>query len=173
MSRVSLSFRAGARPRLSQSPVPGTDRPSDAGILAGPRKLHQPQHVSPLQRCGESGSSKARDRVSRLGATPWRLSPAAVALRDPRRRPRPPLYRDFPRLCSRSPGASRCVTTTPQLSLPDGALPRAKGAKRGGMCRDQRSLQSDTLWSLSNKFDARGQCSANSSAPADPRGRLI
>jgi hypothetical protein len=97
-----------------------------------------------------------------------------VALRDrPRRHPRPPLYWDFPRLCSRSPGASRCVTTTPQRSLPDGALPRAKGAKRGGMCWDQRSLQSDTLWSLSNKSGARGQRSTNSSAPADPRGRLI
>jgi hypothetical protein len=54
-------------------------------------------------------------------------NPPELAPTAPRR---PPLYWDFPRLCSRSPGASRCVTTTPQLSLPDGALSRAKGEER-------------------------------------------
>ena len=43
--------------------------------------------------------------------TQWRLPRPCVV--HPRRRLGPPLYRDFPRQCSRSPGASRYVTTTP------------------------------------------------------------
>jgi hypothetical protein len=96
------------RGHVSLSRQGPTDRSSDAGTLAVRGSFTNRSMCRPYNGAANPALARPETAFPRLARRRGVCHQQTVALRDrPRRRPRPPLYWDFPRLCSRSPGARK------------------------------------------------------------------